>query len=38
MSSEEKTEVFWLSFIIIAIFVVKILTDLGKYNLNLPNP
>lgn len=31
-----NSETFWLSFILFAIFVVKLLTEIGKSNLQLP--
>lgn len=31
-----NSETFWLSFILICIFIVRLLTEAGKHNLNLP--
>lgn len=32
------SETFWMSVILLCIFLVKVLTEIGKHNLNLPTP
>lgn len=33
-----NAETFWMSVILLCILLVKVLTEIGKHNLNLPNP
>lgn|GEM_PF-4510037 len=30
------SETFWMCFMLVALYVIKLLTEIGKHNLNLP--